>query len=171
MTLLDLPEAAESWRRLGGRRVTPEGPNGLAPGEVQIEGRLIHYNVEGIPDLDDDGSPRPAVVVDLRAQPSAEPRVELPDRLAHFRLYSIDELRELPPVEWLLFEQLAAAQLTGLYGKGDTLKSFLAIHWAMTLAVQGKRVVYIASRGRRGSSRRIEAWKVVERQSRRTRRG
>lgn len=77
---------------------------------------------------------------------------------ARYRLYSVDDLAAFPPVEWLVPPYLAARELTGLYGKGDTYKSFIAIGWSAMLALRGHHVVYIAAEGAGGLRARIGAW-------------
>jgi AAA domain len=82
----------------------------------------------------------------------------LREELERYRFYTVDDLDELPPVEFLSSTPLAARELTGLYGKGDTYKSFLALGWACGLAARGHHVVYIAAEGGSGLRARIRAW-------------
>jgi hypothetical protein len=63
-------------------------------------------------------------------------------------------------VEWLIPRWLAAGELTVLYGKGDTYKSFIALTWACQLAAAGRVVIYIAAEGASGLRGRIGAWQV-----------
>ncbi|HEX4189227.1 MAG TPA: AAA family ATPase [Solirubrobacteraceae bacterium] len=86
-------------------------------------------------------------------------RVELPPEQERYRLYTVDELGEFEPVSWLIDEHLAVGELTGLYGKGGTYKSFLALDWSCLLAHEGATVVYIVAEGASGMRARIEAWK------------
>jgi hypothetical protein len=76
------------------------------------------------------------------------------------RLYSADELGQFPSVEWLLEGWVAARELTCIWGKGDTFKSFIALTWACQLAEAGRVVVYIAAEGASGLRYRIIAWQV-----------
>jgi AAA domain len=78
-------------------------------------------------------------------------------------LYSADELGSFRPVEWLIPNWLAAGELTVLYGKGDTYKSFIALTWACQLAAAGQTIIYIAAEGMSGLRSRIAAWQVHNR--------
>lgn len=78
-------------------------------------------------------------------------------------MYNADELGGFRPVEWLIPPWLAAGELTVLYGKGDTYKSFIALTWACQLAAVGQTVIYIAAEGMSGLRSRIAAWQVHNR--------
>lgn len=68
----------------------------------------------------------------------------------------VDERRES---EWLkgLHKILERRVIAMLAGFRDTLKSFIAMHWAMTAALSGESVVILSGEGG-GLGRRIEAW-------------
>jgi KaiC/GvpD/RAD55 family RecA-like ATPase len=68
----------------------------------------------------------------------------------------VEEHRE---TQWLdgLHKILERRVIALLAGVRDTLKSFIATHWAMTAAVKGERVVILSGEGL-GLGRRIEAW-------------
>lgn len=115
--------------------------------------KLLHYDVRDVPDLPfghEHAEP---------SEPGGGPRVELPDELERFRFYDLQQLATIPPTRWLIKDKLAAGELTGLYGKGDSYKSFIALDWAMTLAAAGQTVVYIVAEGASGIRARTEAWK------------
>ncbi|HEX4436680.1 MAG TPA: AAA family ATPase [Solirubrobacteraceae bacterium] len=85
--------------------------------------------------------------------------VELPPEQEPYRLYTVDELGQWEPVTWLIEKHLAVGELSVLYGKGGTYKSFLALDWACRLANDGHTIVYIVAEGASGMRARIEAWK------------
>jgi hypothetical protein len=90
-------------------------------------------------------------------------RVKLDPELERYRLFTVAELGELPKIEFLPGTPLAARELTGLYGKGDMLKTFTALGWACSLAARGLPVVYIAAEGGTGLNARIRAWMLAHR--------
>ncbi len=51
-----------------------------------------------------------------------------------FRLYSIEELEELPDPDWLIDGIMPEGALVELYGPHGVGKSFLALDWALSLA-------------------------------------
>jgi predicted ATP-dependent serine protease len=77
------------------------------------------------------------------------------------RVISEEELSSLPPPEWLLASEgifippTAQSMLVGPSGKG---KSFVALHWALSLAQSGIRCMYIAAEKWRLNQLRAEAW-------------
>jgi KaiC/GvpD/RAD55 family RecA-like ATPase/DNA-binding transcriptional ArsR family regulator len=79
--------------------------------------------------------------------------------LEAYRLYTAEELEDIAPVDWLIDRYLARGELTVLYGKGGTHKSFLALDWACSLANAGHVVVYIVAEGASGVTARLAAWK------------
>jgi putative DNA primase/helicase len=72
----------------------------------------------------------------------------------------IAELEREPPVNWLIPGYLAARELTCIYGKGGTLKSYTALGWSLQLACAGKRVLYVAAEGTSGLRSRVDAWRA-----------
>jgi hypothetical protein len=72
----------------------------------------------------------------------------------------IAALENEPPVNWLLPGYLAARELSCIYGKGGTLKSFIGIGWSLQLAALDKSVLYIAAEGTSGLRSRVEAWRA-----------
>ncbi len=113
---------------------------------------IIHYDVRNIRDPHDPEAPQRS-----RGRVKRK-KVDLPSELEAFRLFSVDELDELPPLEWLVPGYIANDELHGLWGEGGSLKSFLAIGWACELAAAGHDVVYVMSEGRRGIRLRTHAW-------------
>jgi len=75
-----------------------------------------------------------------------------------WRLLSAAEVLTLPPVEWLIENELPAGGLTVLYGASGSGKSFLALDYALQVAQQDE-VVYIAGEGLSGYPDRLLAWR------------
>ncbi len=67
-------------------------------------------------------------------------------------------LGNLPKPEWLVPGVLETDSFAVLYGAPGSHKSFYAIDLALRLAVQGKKVVYIAAEGFGGLRIRVESW-------------
>jgi AAA domain len=68
------------------------------------------------------------------------------------------EILENPiPSRWLLRPYLEEAVLALLYGDLGTLKSFIALDWALRLATSGRPALYLSAEGR-GLERRIRGW-------------
>lgn len=72
-------------------------------------------------------------------------------------------LEEEPPVEWLIKDWLAARELTVLYGKGGTFKSYIALAWTLQLARSGVPCLYVAAEGTSGLRSRVDAWLAARR--------
>jgi hypothetical protein len=58
---------------------------------------------------------------------------------------------------WLLKPYLERSTLVLMVGAEGTYKSFLALHWALTIACEGEQVVYLHAEGR-GLWKRLRAW-------------
>lgn len=67
------------------------------------------------------------------------------------------ELKNLPPVSWLIEGEIPEAGLTVLYGESGAGKSFIGVDYALTVA-QKHRVVYVPTEGEAGYQKRIWAW-------------
>ena len=84
-----------------------------------------------------------------------------------YRVYTIQEMLELPPPSYLIDKIIVAGGFNVLYGPADVGKTFAAIGWACSIATglawhdhtatQG-RVVYITPEGTRGIARRFVSW-------------
>jgi hypothetical protein len=75
-----------------------------------------------------------------------------------FKLYTTSELDHITDPEWLIRELVPAGALAVLYGPSEGGKSFLALKWALELARDSRRVVYVASEGWFGMKKRVQAW-------------
>jgi AAA domain len=82
-----------------------------------------------------------------------------------FHLYTETQLGQFPAVEWFegLEGYLPRRELVGLWGPGDSYKSFTALDWACHVAHSGEDVLYIAAEGASGLRGRIAAWKKMHR--------
>jgi hypothetical protein len=136
---------------------TPREGNGPGSnGEREDSPRLIEYDVSHLlpfpleRDPEIDGA-RPK-------RRSRRKRRELDPAHEQYRLYTVEELGEFPPVAWHIEGYLAAGELTVLYGRSDTYKSFVALDWSCELARRGLLVVYIVAEGASGIRARISAW-------------
>jgi uncharacterized protein YjhX (UPF0386 family) len=77
-----------------------------------------------------------------------------------FRLYRMDDLRQLPPVQWLIPHEVPAGLLTVLCGPSEAGKSFIALDYAISVAraKPDRMVVYVAPEGGSGYRARVDAW-------------
>ena len=71
-----------------------------------------------------------------------------------------DLLSEVQPVRWLLPGLLEQRTLTLIAGRRGSFKSFLLLHWLLTLATR-RRAVFLVSAEGAGLGRRVEAWLKV----------
>lgn len=77
----------------------------------------------------------------------------------------MEALENEPPINWLIPGWLAAREVTGLYGKGGTMKSFIALGWSLQLAYEnGKKILYVAAEGTSGLRSRVDAWRAKHNQ-------
>jgi hypothetical protein len=90
-------------------------------------------------------------VLTARATLEAPPSIEL--------RHIADVVEEHRECEWLkgLHKILECCVIAILAGFRDTLKSFIATHWAMIAAISGESVVILSGEGG-GLGRRVEAW-------------
>lgn len=77
-------------------------------------------------------------------------------------LYEI--VAERKEAEWLLLDVLEREVLAVLAGPRGTFKSFVALHWAMLMALDGHPGVILSGEGA-GLGRRVEAWAAQHRES------
>lgn len=81
-----------------------------------------------------------------------------PDTSTQIRIRSAAEiLKDRSQPKWLLRPWLERFLVAILYGDLGTFKSFLALHWCLTLAAAGTPTVYLSAEGR-GMSQRLRGW-------------
>lgn len=71
-----------------------------------------------------------------------------------------DELKSLPPVEWLVHCEIPKSALTVMIGQSGAGKSFLSLDYSLQLAALGYVVIYIAAEGEAGFAQRVKAWRL-----------
>lgn len=85
------------------------------------------------------------------------------------RFLTIEDLGHLPPPKWLIEDLFEQESIVMLVGPPGALKSFLAIDWALSLAlgrpwnkraVEPCNVLYALGEGKASLLKRIEAWKL-----------
>ena len=91
------------------------------------------------------------------------------DAGSRFKLYTVEDLEELPEPAWLIKGLVPQGALAELYGKPKVGKSFLALDWALSLAagvpwlgrsLSQADVVYVSAEGGSGLKKRIAAWRT-----------
>jgi hypothetical protein len=89
------------------------------------------------------------------------------ERIDKFKLFVVDEILRLPPVEWLIDGMLEVGAQAVLFGPSGEGKTFVAIDWALCVGtgrpwqermVKQGPVVYVVAEGGRGIRRRVAAW-------------
>lgn len=97
----------------------------------------------------------------ILAPPTERPRIPI---------YSRRQLRDLKPPSWLVDEVFTEASVVSLYGPSGSLKSFVAIGMAMSVAtglpwhgrdVRQGPVVYVTGEGRDQIGNRLDAWEIA----------
>ena len=74
------------------------------------------------------------------------------------RLYTWQQLKALPPPEWLIDGILPKAGFSVLFGPPNVGKTFLALDLALQRAIAGDLVIYVAGEGKPGIASRVSAW-------------
>jgi AAA domain-containing protein len=72
--------------------------------------------------------------------------------------FTVKDVLGLPDTNWLLEPYLMQGGRTLLSAHAGTGKTFLALHWALDLARQGKNVLYLALENLYSLKERIQAW-------------
>src|SRR5579875_3552647 len=92
-------------------------------------------------------------------------------RKSRFTILRESDLRNLPPVQWLISGIIPEGKLSVLYGPYGCGKSFVALDMALCLDMgvawhnhnvqpSSGRVIYIAGEGVSGLLQRVKAWKM-----------
>lgn len=74
-----------------------------------------------------------------------------------FQILRADDLDTLPPVKWLVKDEIAAGQFSLFYGPSGGGKSFVALDWALEVS-QEQPVIYVAAEDAQGYAARKIAW-------------
>lgn len=74
------------------------------------------------------------------------------------KLIGVNQLANWKTPAWLIDGMIPENSMTVLYGPPKGGKSFLALDWALRMAIEDKHVVYIAGEGLGGLGKRIRAW-------------
>jgi len=80
-----------------------------------------------------------------------------PDSDRDWTIMPARELKNLPPLLWLVPGEIAERGVTVLYGESGAGKSFIGLDYALLLA-QRLRVVYVPTEGEAGYRKRVAAW-------------
>lgn len=84
--------------------------------------------------------------------PKAPKQAQAPFRVIHAR-----DLKNLPPLRWIIPGEIPESSLCVIFGESGAGKSFVSIDYALRVA-QTRRVVYIPTEGELGYRKRVEAW-------------
>ena len=129
----------------------PAGLRGHAPAEAAVA------VAEEMPAM---SQPTAPVVADgLPAAPVSPESHETRETRRRFQLLHADELDNLPPVKWLIKDEVAAGQFSLFYGPSGGGKSFVALDWALQVA-QDHPVLYVAAEDAQGYAARKIAWRL-----------
>lgn len=85
------------------------------------------------------------------------PLVNALDIGRNWQIMHVSELKNLPPVKWLVPGEIPLGGLVVVFGQSGAGKSFLSLDYALRLA-QEHAVVYIAGEGEWGYQQRVAAW-------------
>ncbi len=95
---------------------------------------------------------------------TAIPEVSRPSPL---KLYSLQEVLDLPPIEWLIDGVIPSGGQVVLFGPSGEGKSFVALDMAFSVAtgrpwhghaVKRHPVIYVVAEGGHGTGQRLVAW-------------
>lgn len=78
---------------------------------------------------------------------------------SHWRIVHANDLKNLPKTTWLIDKEIPERGLTAIFGPSGVGKSFLSLHYALTIA-QKKPVVYVVGEGDSGYLVRQNAWSM-----------
>lgn len=90
--------------------------------------------------------------------PQPQPQ-DIADR-PRFQIIAADDLDKLPPLQWLVHQEIVENGVCVLYGESGVGKSFIALDYAMKLAAKGISVIYAPTEGEGGYRKRVNAWKA-----------
>lgn len=94
---------------------------------------------------------------------------EITERVTPLKVLTLDDISQLPPVEWMVEGLIPQKSLAMMYGEPGCGKTFIALDMALSVAhkaawqsqtVLGGQVIYIAGEGVGGLKKRIAAWHI-----------
>ena len=137
---------------------------------VRVPGSPWDDGLHAVPDLPDDPSEPP----DDEDDPGPMPTPDTPTKAHHgvtaARLLTRSQLGSLPEPEPLIDNTIDRRTVALLAGYWGTLKSFIALDWALSIATghnwQGRDtitgpVIYVAAEGAYGIHKRVDAWEYA----------
>lgn len=175
------PIEKTDWSPLQGKEVIL-WPDADAPGHeymAKVAARLIALGCKvrlvRIPP-DKDGGWDAADAIDARLDPhdliaAAKPIRESDLPKSKIRIIDMSELEELKPPKWLVENVLTENGMSVWWGKSGSLKSFVALDVAMSVAcgrpfqghsVKAGLVVYLAAEGAFGVAKRVLGWHATK---------
>jgi hypothetical protein len=104
----------------------------------------------------------------VKNAPKIEAKVDEPPAKI-LPILGLSELRNMPPVKWLIDGVITKHGFSALYGAPGVGKSFIALDIALSVAygrawhdrpVEGGKVLYIAGEGVGGLGKRVKAWET-----------
>lgn len=138
--------------------------------ELVVQGVAVEYIKALTAATTEDYSAAWAALAEARALHKAGGAAALGDPVSK-RWRTLDELDALPGTDWLVNRLLPAASLTHLVGMSQSLKSFIALDMALSLATGTPfagsppfgvtapvPVLYVVGEGVRGIGKRVRAW-------------
>lgn len=84
-------------------------------------------------------------------------------RTKKFVVYSREDLANMPPVEWLVTDEIPKRGTVVIYGASGEYKTYLALDFACRLSHEYS-VMYLAAEGQPGLHSRITAWETHHKQ-------
>lgn len=96
---------------------------------------------------------------EIRALPALalEEQPAAPVQRRGWYIIHASELKNLPPIEWIIKGEIPARGISVLFGASGSGKSFIALDYALKIA-QGSPVLYVAGEGEYGYRQRVGAW-------------
>ena len=88
------------------------------------------------------------------------------EQVNRFHFISAEEIKNLPPISWLVEGMLPAKSLSLVYGNFGSCKSFFALDIAFRVSMEKDAyVIYIAGEGIGGIKKRIVSWETHNEQT------
>ncbi len=78
----------------------------------------------------------------------------------HSPLYHVSELHKMPPLKWMVKDEILDRGVSVICAPSQSGKSFVTVDRIAKLALAGKKILYVAPEGARGYKQRIRAWEM-----------